>query len=88
MARLRLHYAARIAALLLTSRDDADSALAALQSERDAALEQLRLSHAKEKERALQAVRLQRTRRRRFRIPAFVRQQRRDTRSRPGYPSP
>jgi hypothetical protein len=51
MARLRLHYAARISALVLAGRGEQTAAVAALASEHDAALEQLRhASHDRRRE--------------------------------------
>jgi len=52
-ARLRQLYAARMAAANLCRRGDAAAAIAALQSERDAALEQLRIALLAERSLAL-----------------------------------
>ncbi len=72
MARLRLHYAARIAGLMLGARGDQQAAVAALISERDAALEELRREILESRRKALRAAR--RPRRRRYRA-AFGRLQ-------------
>jgi len=66
-ARLRQLYAARIAAAALCKRGDVSAMIAALQSERDAALEQLHVSLVAE--RALAMCRSQP--KTRFRIRAF-----------------
>jgi hypothetical protein len=63
MARLRLHYAARIAGLMVTGRGDQQAAVAALLSERDAALEELRREILESRRKALRAARRPRLRR-------------------------
>jgi hypothetical protein len=70
LGRLRMLYAARIGSLLLAARDDPSAALAALQQERDTAMDQLRQELEREKDQAMRAVRTRR-RRRRSRVPAF-----------------
>jgi len=65
MARLRLHYATRISALLLVKRGDPSAALATLMSEREAALAGLCREIMEDRRRALRAVR---RRRRRYRV--------------------
>jgi hypothetical protein len=57
MARLSLHYAARIAGLLLTARADSAAAVAALLAERHTALGQLRLAILEDRRAALRAIR-------------------------------
>jgi hypothetical protein len=56
MARLSLHYAARIAGLLLAARADSGVAVAALMAERDTALDQLRRAILDDRRAALRAV--------------------------------
>lgn len=63
LASLRLHYAARIAALMLVRRGDPSAALAALELERDAALFRLREAIRQEKEAAIRQTRANRRRR-------------------------
>ncbi len=72
MARLRLHYAARIAGLMLGARGGQHAAVTALLSERDAALEELGREIQETRRKALRAAR--RPRRRRYRA-AFERLQ-------------
>lgn len=62
LARLRLHYAARISGLLLGGRLDRAAAVAALTNERDAALVELEHSIRESRRRALMAVRKRRYR--------------------------
>jgi hypothetical protein len=59
LARLQLLYGARIAALAMCGRHDRRDAIAALQAERDAALQALRRCLLLEKEHALKAARAQ-----------------------------
>jgi hypothetical protein len=94
MARLRMYYAVRIGALMLSRRGDPSAALAVLELERDAAIVRLCEAIQLEKKNALRAAR-QRTRRRRYRIVApavraFVPTARPHVGRlrRPGYPSP
>jgi hypothetical protein len=67
MARLRLHYAARIGALWLVARVDQSAAMAALTNERDTALNQLRQTILADRRAALQAAR-RRARQKRYRV--------------------
>jgi hypothetical protein len=67
VARLRLHYAARISGLLLVARPGRAEAVAALMNERDVALAELERSIRESRHRALIAARRV-VRRRRYRI--------------------
>jgi hypothetical protein len=64
LAWLRLHYAARLSGLLLVARGDASAAVAALLSERDTALEQLRQAILDDRRAAMLAARRPRRARR------------------------
>jgi hypothetical protein len=55
LGQLGLHYAARIAALAVCRRGDNAAALAALQAERDTAIERVREAVRQEREAALRA---------------------------------
>lgn len=57
MARLRLHYAARIGGLLLLGRADQSAAVAALLNERDTALARLQNSIGESRKEAMRAAR-------------------------------
>jgi hypothetical protein len=65
LGHLRLHYAARLAGLLLCRRTDQSAAIAALEQERDTALDALASRLHRAKEQALRDVR--QAARRRFR---------------------
>ncbi|NEV79022.1 hypothetical protein DYI24_18460 [Rhodopseudomonas sp. BR0C11] len=57
IARLLLHYAARMAGLLTFGKSERLAAMAALQQERDEAVQRLRQSILEERRRALRSVR-------------------------------
>ena len=67
MARLRLHYAARISGLMLTRQGGQSAAVAALMAERDAALAQLRREMVESRRAAIHGARRQ-GRRKRYRV--------------------